>query len=205
MKMENKQANKAANKAAKWQIKKLPTGVILDRDGVINFDSPDYILTPEQWQPIPGSLAAIALLSRAGIVVSIASNQSALARGMLDDATFAAIHARMMLAIEAAGGQLSHVAYCPHGPDDQCECRKPLSGLLVECLAAMRLPADEVIMIGDSLRDVQAALTAGVRPLLVQSGYGDASAILKKAHALDADIAVFPDLQAAVNALLHGD
>lgn len=181
-----------------------PLAIILDRDGVINFDSPDYILSPDQWHPIPGSLTAIARLTAAGIPVTIASNQSALGRGMIDQATFEAIHAKMMHAIEQAGGKVAHVAYCPHGPDDDCACRKPKAGLILECLDALaiRSSAHETLMIGDSLRDVEAAHVAGVPAILVQTGYGDAAKILEKAGQIDPGIAAYPDLAAAVDAVL---
>lgn len=184
--------------------RKLPTAVLLDRDGVINFDSPDYILTPEQWHPIPGSLEAIARLNRAGIRTAIVSNQSALGRAMVDRDTFNAIHAKMMLAIEQAGGFISHVSYCPHGPDDGCGCRKPLPGMVDETLNALELsesPGD-VLFIGDSTRDVQAAHAAHVPAMLVQSGYGDADAILQKSRQLMPEILAFADLAAAVDYLL---
>ena len=181
---------------------KFPKAVLLDRDGVINFDSPDYILAPDQWRPIPGSLEAIARLTRAGIPVAICSNQAALGRSMIDQATFRAIHAKMMLAIEEQGGEIAHVAYCPHKPEDRCGCRKPEPGLLHESLEAIGMPACEAVMIGDSLRDVQAAHAAGVPAWLVQSGYGDAEAILQKSRELMPRIPVYPDLGAAVDALL---
>ena len=181
-----------------------PKAIILDRDGVINFDSPDYILRPEQWQPIPGSLEAIARLTTAGIPVTIASNQSALGRKMIDQATFEAIHGKMMHAIEVAGGRLAHVAYCPHGPDDDCDCRKPTSGLVTECLEQLGLTGspEQALMIGDSFRDVQAAHGAGVPAVLVQTGYGDATKILEKARQADPDITAYSDLAAAVDAVL---
>ena len=183
----------------------IPRAVLLDRDGVINFDSPDYILTPESWRPIPGSLDAIGRLTGAGIPVAIVSNQSALGRGMLDAATFEAIVAKMMRAIEAAGGRIAHLAWCPHAPGDDCACRKPRPGLVMQALEALELPASpEVWFIGDSLRDVQAALAAGVTPALVQTGYGDAEAILARARELKPDIRAWPDLAAAVDALLEG-
>ena len=181
----------------------MPKAVLLDRDGVINFDSPDYILSPDQWLPIPGSLEAIAALTRAGIPTAIVSNQSALGRGMFDTATMQAIHARMIAAIEAAGGRIAHTAYCPHAPEDGCDCRKPRPGLIVEALAALGIDAGDALMIGDSARDVEAAVAVGVRPVLVQSGYGDAEAILAKARRLVPDIAVYDDLAAAVDALLQ--
>ncbi|MDX8392920.1 MAG: D-glycero-beta-D-manno-heptose 1,7-bisphosphate 7-phosphatase [Mariprofundaceae bacterium] len=180
----------------------LPKAVLLDRDGVINFDSPDYILTPAQWQPVPGSLQAIARLSRAGIQVAICSNQSALGRGMLEQQVFQTIHAKMMLAIEEAGGEVAHVAYCPHAPDGGCLCRKPLPGMIDESLQVLQVPTTEAIFIGDSIRDVQAAHAAGVVAMLVQSGYGDAAAILEKSQALMPDIRCYDDLAQAVDALL---
>jgi D-glycero-D-manno-heptose 1,7-bisphosphate phosphatase len=182
----------------------LPKAVLLDRDGVINFDSPDYILTPDQWRPIPGSLEAIAALSRAGVPVAIVSNQSALGRGMFDAATMEAIHMRMIAAIETAGGRIAHTAYCPHAPEDDCACRKPKPGLLTEALQALGIrDAAQAVMIGDSVRDVEAALAVGVRPVLVRTGYGDAGAILAKARGLVPDIPVYDDLAAAVADLLQ--
>lgn len=183
----------------------LPKAVLLDRDGVINFDSPDYILSPDQWQPIPGSLEAIAALTAAGIPIAIVSNQSALGRGMISETTFRAIHAKMMQAIETTGGRIDHVAYCPHGPDDGCDCRKPLPGMITESLQALGLAnaPQQALMIGDSLRDVQAALAADVPAMLVQSGYGDAAAILEKARGLDASIEAFDNLAAAVRHILE--
>jgi D-glycero-D-manno-heptose 1,7-bisphosphate phosphatase len=180
----------------------LPKAVLLDRDGVINFDSPDYILSPDQWMPIPGSLEAIGRLSQAGIAVAICSNQSGLGRGMMDEETFRNIHAKMMLAIEEKGGEIGHVAYCPHGPEDDCTCRKPLPGLLEESMVALHVSAGEALMIGDSIRDVQAAHAAGALCWLVQSGYGDADKILQKSRTLMPEIKAFPDLAAAVNVLL---
>jgi len=182
----------------------LPKAVLLDRDGVINFDSPDYILAPEQWHPIPGSLEAIGRLTKAGIALAICSNQSALGRGMIDQATFEAIHGKMLLSIEEAGGRIDHVAYCPHGPDDHCTCRKPMPSLLTESLQALGLEdhSEQTLMIGDSVRDVQAARAAGIPAWLVQSGYGNHGIILEKSRAIMPDIRAFPDLAAAADAIL---
>lgn len=182
----------------------LPQAVLLDRDGVINFDSPDYILTPEQWRPVPGSLEAIARLSKAGIKVAIVSNQSALGRGMIDAPTFEEIHGKMMLYIEEAGGFIDHVAYCPHAPADDCNCRKPKPGMVVETLYQLGLAdhPNQALFIGDSLRDVEAALAAGVPTMLVESGYGDETVILERARALMPAIRSFPNLAAAVDSLL---
>jgi len=181
---------------------RLPKAVLLDRDGVINFDSPDYILAPEQWSPIPGSLEAIARLTKAGIPVAICSNQSGLGRGMMNEELFRAIHAKMLLAIEEAGGMLTHAAYCPHSPDDRCTCRKPKPGLILEALAALKVDATDAVMVGDSTRDIEAAHAAGVPSMLVQTGYGNAEVILQKSIAINPDIEAYADLASAVNAIL---
>jgi len=182
-----------------------PAAVLLDRDGVINIDSPDYILSPEQWQPVAGSIQAIARLQAAGIAVAIISNQSALARGMMNQNTFNTIHAKMMLAIEDAGGFISHVSYCPHGPDDVCLCRKPKPGMVFETLAALGLSdrPEQALFVGDSIRDVQAARAAQVPAVLVQSGYGDAAAILKASTQVQPNIQSYADLAHVVDAILE--
>ncbi|TLS68238.1 HAD-IIIA family hydrolase [Mariprofundus erugo] len=184
----------------------LPEAVLLDRDGVINFDSPDYILSAGQWQPIPGSLAAISRLHAAGIRVAIVSNQSGLGRGMMDQAAFNAIHAKMMLAIEQAGGFIAHVAYCVHGPDDDCMCRKPRPGMVLDTLAALGLSSrpGHALFIGDSIRDVEAADAAGVPAMLVRSGYGNAETILAKARLLQPLIEDYANLAEAVDMMLAG-
>jgi D-glycero-D-manno-heptose 1,7-bisphosphate phosphatase len=180
----------------------LPRAVLLDRDGVINFDSPDYILTPEQWNPIPGSLEAIAQLTGAGIAVAIISNQSALARGMLDQLTFDAIHGKLMLSVEESGGFITHAAYCPHGPSDGCDCRKPKPGMLFETLEVLALSADQTLFVGDSIRDVEAAHAANMEVKLVQSGYGDAAMILEKSRLLVPSVQAYANLAAVVDDLL---
>ncbi|MBL4774871.1 MAG: D-glycero-beta-D-manno-heptose 1,7-bisphosphate 7-phosphatase [Mariprofundus sp.] len=181
-----------------------PKAVLLDRDGVINIDSPNYILSPEQWLPVPGSLKAIARLHAANIPVTIISNQSALARGMMNQDTFNTIHAKMMLAIEQEGGFISHVSYCPHGPDDNCDCRKPKPGMVLETLAALGLSdqAEQTLFVGDSIRDVEAAHAANVPAVLVQSGYGDAAEILDKSRLIQPDIQVFANLAEVVTTIL---
>jgi D-glycero-D-manno-heptose 1,7-bisphosphate phosphatase len=136
--------------------------------------------------------------------VAIVSNQSGLGRGMMDRDTFNDIHAKMMLAIEQAGGFISHVAYCPHGPDDGCVCRKPLPGMVIDSLAALGLSGspEEALFIGDSIRDVEAAFAAKVPAMLVQSGYGDSEKILQRSKLLMPEIRAFADLGAAVDAVL---
>jgi D-glycero-D-manno-heptose 1,7-bisphosphate phosphatase len=183
----------------------LPKALLLDRDGVINFDSPDYILTPEQWEAIPGSLEAIAKLHDAGIPVAICSNQSGLGRGMMNEELFRAIHAKMLLAIEEAGGMLTHSAYCPHAPEEKCSCRKPLPGLIFEALDALHVKAGDALMIGDSTRDIEAAHAAGVKSILVQTGYGNAEMILQKSLVINPEIKAFDNLASAVDVLLEGN
>ncbi|MDQ6989712.1 MAG: D-glycero-beta-D-manno-heptose 1,7-bisphosphate 7-phosphatase [Mariprofundaceae bacterium] len=178
--------------------------VLLDRDGVINYDSPDYILNADQWLPIPGSLQAIRRLKEAGIEVAICSNQSGLGRDMMNQHDFAGIQHKMMTAIAQAGGQIDYMAYCPHHPDDACACRKPKAGLLLEAMEAVKsdVSNDEVVMIGDSLRDIQAAHCAGVRSMLVGSGYGDAQKILSQAQLLDGSMMLYDNLAACVDVIL---
>ncbi len=177
--------------------------VILDRDGVINFDSPDYILSPEQWQAIPGSLEAIARLKQAGKQVTVCSNQSALGRGMINQSMFDAIQAKMIAETEQAGGSFDYIAVCPHGPDDGCACRKPLPGMLLDTFKALDIQDKRsVVMIGDSYRDVQAAHAAGIAAVLVSSGYGDADTIFEKSKALMPNLQVFDNLAEAVVMIL---
>ncbi|MDQ6953987.1 MAG: HAD-IIIA family hydrolase [Mariprofundaceae bacterium] len=182
----------------------LPKAILLDRDGVINFDSADYILSPEQWRPIPGSLEAIAKLTQASIPIAIVSNQSALGRGMLHNDVFQNIHAKMLLCIEELGGRIDHVFYCPHTPQHGCTCRKPLPGMVFDSLAAFNLQHEPELacMMGDSLRDIQAALAANVPAILLQSGYGNAASILQEAREHNPSIQSFPDLATAVDSIL---
>jgi D-glycero-D-manno-heptose 1,7-bisphosphate phosphatase len=175
--------------------------VILDRDGVINFDSDAYIKSPEEWKPIPGSLEAIARLTRAGYTVAVASNQSGLARGLFDQATLERIHDKMSHAAAAAGGHIAAIVYCPHGPEDRCECRKPRAGLLRDIAARFKVELKEVPVIGDALRDVEAARAVGAQPILVRTGKGEAT--VRRGEGLEG-VAVYPDLAAAADALLCG-
>lgn len=173
--------------------------VILDRDGVINEDSDDYIKSPDEWQPIPGSLAAIARLHRAGWRVVVATNQSGVARGLFDLDTLMRIHEKMHRAVRDAGGQIDAVFFCPHVPADNCLCRKPRPGLLFDIASRLRIDLTAVPAIGDSLRDLQAAQSAGARPILVRTGKG---ASTLQDTGLDPGIPVYRDLASAVDALL---
>lgn len=146
--------------------------VILDRDGVINHDSLEYIRSPDEFEPIDGSIEAIARLSRAGFTVAVATNQSALARKFLDRPTLEAIHRKLREAVRTAGGDLGRIAYCPHHPDDGCYCRKPKPGLLQDLGRQYGVSLAGVPFVGDALRDLDAAEAAGAHPVLVLTGVG---------------------------------
>ncbi|MEO1034402.1 MAG: D-glycero-beta-D-manno-heptose 1,7-bisphosphate 7-phosphatase [Pseudomonadota bacterium] len=149
-----------------------PQLVILDRDGVINADSANYIRAPREWQPLDGSLDAIARLHAAGILITVATNQSGLARGYFSRRTLYRIHEKMRKAVRAAGGDIATIAFCPHGPDDDCDCRKPRPGLLYRILDKHGVLASDALLIGDSERDLVAAHRAGVDAWLVRTGNG---------------------------------
>ncbi len=146
--------------------------VILDRDGTINADSDEYIKSPDEWEPLPGSLEAIARLNHAGWHVVVASNQSGLGRGLFDVASLNAIHMKMHKAVAAQGGRIDAVFYCPHSPDDHCHCRKPQPGLFEQIGERYGIALAGVAATGDSVRDPQAAAAAGCDPHLVLTGKG---------------------------------
>jgi D-glycero-D-manno-heptose 1,7-bisphosphate phosphatase len=175
--------------------------VILDRDGVINRDSRDFVKTAEEWIPLPGSIDAIADLSRGGFTVAIASNQSGLARGLFDRNGLRSMHRKLRRLVAAAGGRVDRIVVCPHGPDDGCACRKPKPELLHRLLRYYGTTAKGVPFVGDSLRDLQAAVAAGARPVLVRTGKGAATAASLPAELASVDI--FDDLAAATRALLR--
>lgn len=147
--------------------------VILDRDGVINHDSREYIKTPDEWLPIPGSLAAIAQLNRHGFRVVVATNQSGIARGYYDIEMLDRIHEKMVELLAAEGGHIDHIFFCPHHPDEKCACRKPQPGMIEQF--AMQYSADltKTYFVGDSLGDMLAAQSKQCRPLLVRTGNGE--------------------------------
>lgn len=146
--------------------------IILDRDGVINYDSTEYIKSPDEWKPIPGSLEAIAHLNRAGYRVIIVTNQSGVGRGYYDLATLDQIHEKMVYELATVGGCIEEIFFCPHRPDENCACRKPKAGLLLQIEEKYKLVLKDTYFIGDSYGDVKAALTAGCKPLLVMTGNG---------------------------------
>ena len=180
-----------------------PKLVILDRDGVINYDSSDYIKTPDEWKPIPGSLEAIGRLKRAGYRVAIATNQSGLARGYFDQYTLANIHQKLQqMLMDCSDTQIDLIAWCPHGPDDGCSCRKPAPGLLNQIAEECKVNLKGVWFIGDSLKDLQAAAAVGARPVLVKTGKGLDTARLSE---LPNEALVYADLAEAANAFLKGN
>ncbi|MDD5275817.1 MAG: D-glycero-beta-D-manno-heptose 1,7-bisphosphate 7-phosphatase [Methylovulum sp.] len=146
--------------------------VLLDRDGVINEDSDDFIKSPEEWLPIAGSLEAIALLNAHGYKIAVITNQSGLARGLFDTAMLEKIHEKMCHLVSAKGGKIDAIYYCPHGADSACHCRKPQPGLLEQCADEHQLTLTDTFFIGDSLRDLQAGLAVNAKPILVKTGKG---------------------------------
>lgn len=171
--------------------------IILDRDGVINEDSDAYIKSVDEWIPIPGSIKAIARLSQAGYTVTIATNQSGIARGYYDIATLDAMHQRLRELVAEQGGTLGHIFYCPHGPDDGCDCRKPLPGLIDQIVTEYG-DVTGVPLIGDSLRDLEAGVARGCTPVLVLTGKGEKTAAKGlpdhlKGCAVFSNLAVFTD------------
>ena len=173
--------------------------VILDRDGVINFDSDHFIKSPAEWKPIPGSLEAIARLTQAGYRVVVASNQSGIDRGLFDMDTLNAIHDKMHRAVKAVGGRIDAIFYCPHSADSNCNCRKPKPGMFERIGACYNTDLVNAYAVGDSLRDLQAAATAGAKPLLVLSGKGKAT---QAEGGIPEGTLIFEDLAAAVEHIL---
>jgi D-glycero-D-manno-heptose 1,7-bisphosphate phosphatase len=173
--------------------------LILDRDGVINYDSDAYIKTLDEWIPLPGAVEAIARLSRAGWTVAVATNQSGLPRGYYDLATLETIHARMRQLVAEQGGELGLIVHCPHGPDDGCDCRKPKPGMLEQIAAHYGVNLAGVWFVGDSGRDLKAALAVDCQPVLVKTGKG----LLTLTQPLPAGTLVFDDLAAVASQLIH--
>jgi D-glycero-D-manno-heptose 1,7-bisphosphate phosphatase len=146
--------------------------VILDRDGVINQDSDQFIKTPDEWKPIPGSLEAIAKLNHTGYRVVVASNQSGIGRGLFDMAALNAINDKMYRALGLFGGRIDALFYCPHAAEADCDCRKPKPGMFLDIAQRFNVSLIGVPSVGDSLRDLQAAAAAGADPILVLTGKG---------------------------------
>lgn len=147
--------------------------IILDRDGVINQDSDEFIKSPEEFIPIEGSLEAIAKLKHAGYQVFVATNQSGIARGLYDVDTLHRMHDKLNRLLQNEGAHLDGILYCPHGPEDICHCRKPKPGMYIDVANRFNIDLTETIVVGDSLRDLQAAMEVNAIPVLVKTGKGE--------------------------------
>jgi D-glycero-D-manno-heptose 1,7-bisphosphate phosphatase len=167
--------------------------VILDRDGTINEDSDEFIKSPEEWRPIKGSLEGIARLTQADYSVVVATNQSGIARGKLDTRTLFAIHDTLLRALAQVGGRIDAFFFCPHAADAGCPCRKPQPGMLLEVARRFNVALDDVCMVGDAQRDLEAAAAAGARPVLVLTGKGT---MTRDEGRLPPGTRIFPDLAA---------
>ncbi len=151
----------------------MPRMIILDRDGVINLDSDEYIKNANEWIPIPGSLEAIKRLKKAGYLVTIASNQSGISRGLFNEDDLKAIDDKMHRMLAARGASIDEVFYCTHGPQDNCICRKPKPGLLIQIARKYDINLSETPYVGDNIGDIKAAEIAHARPILVRTGKGE--------------------------------
>ena len=182
--------------------------VILDRDGVINHDSDDYIKSPDEWQPLPGSLEAIARLCRADYTVVVATNQAGVGRGLFSLEMLTRIHRKMASSIRDKGGRLDSIFFCPHSPADQCGCRKPKPGMLLEISDRLSIGLSGVPVVGDSLRDLEAAAAAGAMPVRVKTGRGrltqEKLSQGELSHTLG-QTPVYADLAAFTDAVLDGN
>ena len=176
--------------------------IVLDRDGVINHDSDQFIKSPDEWRPIPGSLEAVARLNHAGFRVVVATNQSGVGRGLLDIGTLNAIHEKLHRALAQVGGRLDAIFYCPHTGDSHCECRKPRPGMLEEIGRRFNVDMTGVPCVGDSERDLVAAQAVGAQPMLVLTGKGETTLRQGK---FPKNTVIFPDLAFAASALLVGE
>lgn len=169
--------------------------IILDRDGVINYDSDQFIKSPDEWKPIPGSLEAIARLNQWGWRVVVASNQSGVGRGLFGMDTLNAINEKMVKSLAQVGGRLDAIFFCPHAADSTCDCRKPKPGLFLQIAERFNASLDRVPAVGDSLRDLQAGVLVGCKPYLVLTGKGMKT---RDDPALPEGTLIYPDLAAVV-------
>ena len=181
--------------------------IILDRDGTINEDRDDFVKSAEEWVPIPGSLEAIARLNQAGWQTVIATNQSGLGRGLFDMAALNAIHTKMNAALARVGGRVGAVFFCPHAPEDLCSCRKPLPGLYQQIGERFGVALDTVPVVGDSVRDLEAALAAGCPAHLVRTGKGAAMTEAQIAQLMEAvpGTQVHADLAAFAESIIQSE
>ena len=175
--------------------------IILDRDGVINQDSDEYVKTTDEWIPIPGSIEAIANLYKAGFTICVATNQSGLARGYFTEDTLAAMHTKLTTLVEKHGGKIHSIYYCPHGPNDNCACRKPLPGMFNQIAKAFNLEdLTNVRTIGDSPRDLEAGSLLNCRTYLVETGKGRRT--IESGKKLPVGTTIIKDLRAFADNLI---
>lgn len=176
--------------------------IILDRDGVINEDSTEFIKSPNEWKSIPGSLPAIARLCQHGYRIVVVSNQSGLARKKLDIISLNEIHRKLLDHLSQYGGTIDAFFFCPHEPKKNCECRKPRTGLFKEIAERLRISLDDVPVVGDKLSDIEAAQAINAKPILVRTGYGKETIASKK---VPDDVPVFDNLAAVVDYLIPAE
>lgn len=187
--------------------------IILDRDGVINHDRDDYVKSADECVPIDGSIDAIARLYKAGFTVVVATNQSGLARGKFDLDDLEAMHEKLTGLVEEQGAELGAIFYCPHAPEDNCKCRKPMPGMVDAIEAEFNISAESFYFVGDSLRDMQAAVTKGCKPALVKTGNGEKTLAQLADVSLQTDspalnqnqVQVFDDLASAADFIIAND
>lgn len=179
--------------------------IVLDRDGVINHDSDDFIKSPDEWRPIDGSLEAIARLNHGGYTVAIASNQSGLAKGYLDLEVLTEIHKKMNDMLANVGGRIDAIFYCPHDSTDGCSCRKPKPGMLLDIGQRFNVPLKDVVFIGDSVSDIHTAVHAHAKGMLVRTGKGIKAEkiLLSENDNEQPTVPVYDDLALAVTAILQ--
>ena len=174
--------------------------VILDRDGVLNYEAPagSYVREPSEFRWLPGALEGLALLRRAGLRLSVATNQAGVGRGVMSLAQLAAVHERMQAEAAAHGGTIDAVLYCPHAPEERCSCRKPAPGLIQAAVAGSGIAASDTIVVGDDLRDLEAAERAGIAAALVRTGKG------RRTEAMlgNAAVPAYDDLRELARAIL---
>ena len=175
--------------------------IILDRDGVINEDSDAFVKSLDEWIPLPGSIDAIARLSKAGWTVAVATNQSGLGRGYFSESILQAMHQRLIDLVAEQGGKVDLIRYCPHAPDAGCDCRKPAPGLFRQIAQHFGLSLQQVPTVGDSLRDLEAGVAVGCRPFLVRTGKG----VLTEQKTLPEGTLIFDNLAAVADHLLEAE
>jgi len=173
--------------------------IVLDRDGVINLESPAFIKSPEEWIVLPGSAEAIGKLNEAGFTVVVATNQSGVGRGLFSSETLDHIHDKMTATLSTAGAHVDGIYVCPHTPAANCDCRKPRPGLLQQIALQYRRPANELVVVGDSLRDLQAAWAFGSPAILVRTGNGRAT---ERCLPRDRNVDIVDDLSALAGQLI---